>query len=142
MKKTRTKKLRGRKRKEGDRAEGNQEPAERRRETSREEKQETQPRIAPSRSGQKHGPERAAAPPAGTRESKKPATGEGRARNKNVLKTKPSRREATNATTTNATEASGSSGDTEAERWISLIRQGELDRRVKVRGKTGALLVR
>lgn len=28
------------------------------------------------------------------------------------------------------------------ERWITLIRDGELDRNVRVKGKTGALLVR
>lgn len=50
----------------------------------------------------------------------------------NVLKTKAAPHE----------NAASNEPDTEVERWISLIREGGLDRKVKVTGKTGALLVR
>ena len=48
-----------------------------------------------------------------------------------------------NVLKTAAPDASGdASMDAETERWISMIREGGLDRQVQVKGKTGALLVR
>jgi hypothetical protein len=53
-------------------------------------------------------------------------------------------RQANNVLKTKAAphENASNEADTEVERWISLIREGGLDRKVKVTGKTGALLVR
>lgn len=132
MKNTRTKKLRGRKRKEG-----NQETTAT---MSRGEKgvaQSTPPRQLEQECSQQNGG--AGGQPGEPREPKKTAAHEERQeKNKNVLKTKSARGETTDVSTVNGAAAP----DAETERWISLIRQGGLDRSVKVRGKTGALLVR
>lgn len=44
--------------------------------------------------------------------------------------------------TMHSNESNGATTNVEVDRWISLIREGGLDRKVKVKGKTGALLVR
>ncbi len=122
MKRARTKKLRGGKRKLAapEQAENSEKPAPQRQ--KREDEKATQgvvPQAAASKSGDAM--QSAATSAQTARETN------------NVLKTKSAPREnASNETTT----------DGEVERWISLIREGGLDRKVKVKGKTGALLVR
>ena len=55
----------------------------------------------------------------------------------NVLKTKNDPQQ-----TTRSNVSDGPTTNAEVDRWISMIREGGLDRKVKVKGKTGALLVR
>ncbi len=55
----------------------------------------------------------------------------------NVLKTKNVPQQ-----TTRSNVSDGATTNAEVDRWISMIREGGLDRKVKVKGKTGALLVR
>lgn len=59
------------------------------------------------------------------------------ARTNNVLKTRNVPQQ-----TTRSNVSDGATTNAEVERWISMIREGELDRKVKVKGKIGALLVR
>ncbi len=55
----------------------------------------------------------------------------------NVLKTRNVPQQ-----TTRSNVSDGATTNAEVDRWISMIREGGLDRKVKVKGKTGALLVR
>ena len=55
----------------------------------------------------------------------------------NILKTRSAPQQTMRSNVSN-----GATTNAEVDRWISLIREGGLDRKVKVKGKTGALLVR
>ncbi len=59
------------------------------------------------------------------------------ARTNNVLKTRNVPQQ-----TTRSNVSDEATTNAEVDRWISMIREGGLDRKVKVKGKTGALLVR